>query len=123
MSTFRVIIEVADLQRTRWQPVEVLVDTGSSFTTLPSNILEALGIQSAGSIEAQLADGRTVPARYGHAYTRVEGTDAPDLVMFAEPGEVTTLGAHSLEGHFLAVDPVNERLIPVPALKVRRSTS
>ena len=123
MSTFRVTIEVADLQRTRWESVEVLVDTGSSFTTLPRSILEAMGVQPAGSVDAQLADGRTVAAHYGHAYTRVEGIETPDLVMFAEPGEVTTLGAHSLEGHFLAVDPVNERLIPVPALRVRRSTT
>ncbi len=120
MSTFRVTLEVANIDRSRWESVEVLADTGSSFSSIPREILERLGIEPAGSVDAVLADGTTVPSDYGHAFIRLEGMEAADLVMFGEPGEIPTLGAHTLESHLLAVDPVNQRLMRVPALRVRR---
>lgn len=120
MTTFRVTLEVANLDRGRWEPVEVLADTGSSFSSIPRDVLQRLGIQPDGSVDAMLADGTSVPSEYGHAFIRLEGMEAADLVVFCEPGKIPTLGAHTLESHLLAVDPVNERLIRVPALRVRR---
>ena len=121
MTTFRVTLEVASPQRSEWEPVEVLVDTGSTFTTLPRDVLEKLHITPVRSIPAQLADGSTVESQIAHAFVRLEGSEAPDLVLFGEPGEVTALGAHTLEAHLLTVDPVNECLVPIQALRVRRT--
>ena len=38
--------------------------------------------------------------------------EAPDLVVFAEPGDMTLLGDHSLEGLNLKIDPVRKQLVP-----------
>jgi hypothetical protein len=40
----------------------------------------------------------------------------PTLAVFGDPGTEPILGAFTLEGFGLGVDPVNRRLIPVPGL-------
>jgi predicted aspartyl protease len=52
---------------------------------------------------------------------RLEGREAPTLVVFAPDGSEPILGAFTLEGFLLAADPVNERLISVPGLARRAS--
>lgn len=120
MSTFTVTLEVASIDRSRWETVEALADSGSSYSCIPREVLERVGVEPHRSIGAELADGRIVESQLGRAFIRLEGGEEPDVVMFGEPGEPALLGAHTLEGHSLAVDPVNERLIPVRALRMRR---
>lgn len=43
----------------------------------------------------------------------VEGRETGAWVIFGEDGASPLLGAYTLEGVFLAVDPYNQRLIPV----------
>ncbi len=43
---------------------------------------------------------------------RAGTSGAPDLVVFAEAGDMSLLGAHSLEGLNLKIDPVGRQLIP-----------
>ncbi|MGB9622883.1 MAG: aspartyl protease family protein, partial [Candidatus Bathyarchaeia archaeon] len=40
--------------------VEVSVDTGSTYTVLPSSILYSLGIKSVRTVNLRLADGRVL---------------------------------------------------------------
>jgi hypothetical protein len=42
---------------------------------------------------------------------RAAGSEAPDLVVFAEAGDLSLLGAHSLEGLNLKIDPVRKDLV------------
>lgn len=50
----------------------------------------------------------------GLVFVHVGGTDASDDVVFGEPGDLTLLGARSLEGLNLRVDPVAKH--PRPSL-------
>ena len=63
-----------------------------------------------------LADGRAV--RYPIAWVRVrlDERTQPTLVVCGDSGTEPLLGAFTLEGFGLGVDPVNRRLIPVPGL-------
>ena len=47
------------------------------------------------------------------ATLRVEGKETITWVIFGEDDSGPLLGAYTLEGVFLAVDPYNQRLIPV----------
>jgi hypothetical protein len=38
------------------------------------------------------------------------------LIVFGEESDQVLLGAHTLEGLDLAVDPVNKRLMPMPTI-------
>jgi clan AA aspartic protease len=118
MTTFDITVELGDLLGDRWEPITALVDTGSTFTTAPRSILEGLGVRATRRIPFDLADGRTVESEVGEARVRYAGTETVTLVVFGEPGEPNLLGAHTLEGLLLAVDPVNERLVPVHGLRM-----
>jgi predicted aspartyl protease len=96
----------------------VLVDTGAELSWFPTSILESLGIQRRKVWHFRQADG-TVLARWtGAAFVYASGTSATDDVVFGEPSDPVLLGARSLEGLNLRIDPVAKRLVdagPAPA--------
>ena len=119
MGAFSVKIEIGPLDGARYAEVEALVNTGAISTTIPASTLRGLGITPAISQTFERADGSRVELDMGEARIRVEGRETPTWVIFgAEDGEAL-LGAYTLEGTFLAVDPYNERLIPVDGLLKR----
>ena len=108
-------IEVGDLQGINFQRVEVEVDTGSTFTALPRGMLQGLGVPVRRTIASRLADGSEKPVQVGYANVKLEGTEVITPVIFAEEGEPSLLGVITLEDALLAVDPVNNELMPVVA--------
>jgi len=91
---------------------DALVDTGSEYTWVPRTALTAAGIVPRRTQSFIVADGRRLEREIGYALVRAAGAEAPDLVVFAEPGDLVLLGVHSLEGLNLKVDPVRKELVP-----------
>lgn len=118
MGTFSVTIEIGPLQGGRWEPIEAVVDTASTLTKVPRQVLSNMGIRPTARREARLANGQTVQREIGNALIRLNGEENANPVSFGEPGEDPLLGAVTLESFGLAVDPVNHRLIPVPNLEL-----
>ena len=113
MGTFIVTIEVGDTQGQRFEQVDALVDTGTTLTTLPTSLLESLGVTPARRGTFRLANGQSVEMGMGETRVRVEGLETSTWVLFGEEGAPILLGALTLEGLLLGVDPFNRRLIPV----------
>ena len=120
MGTFRIDIEIENPRR----PGElrtlrsVLVDTGAELSWMPAHVLESLGIERRSQWRFRQADGTVLERWTGPAFIYAEGKTATDDVVFGESGDLTLLGARSLEGLNLRVDPVNKRLVdagPAPA--------
>jgi predicted aspartyl protease len=116
MGTFHVDIEVGDPEGRRYEPVEALVDTGATYTSVARPMLDALGVEPHERAWFKLADGRHVEREIGRTWVRVGGRTELTLVVFADPGSPALLGAYALEGLRLAPDPVGRRLVPVPGL-------
>ena len=116
MGTFRVSIEIGDATGQRYEPVEALVDTGATYTTIPAPFLERLGVIPHVRDTFVLADGRQVDRDIGRAWVRIDGRAELTLVVFGDPVAEALLGAYTLDGLRLAADPVGRRLIPVPGL-------
>ena len=114
MGTFRVSIAVEHPAHrgNRVGIADVLVDTGSEFTWIPTPVLEQLGVVRERTQRFLAADGRVLERGIGIAIAHAEGTLTPDWVAFAESGDMTLLGAHSLEGLNLRVDRAARRLVP-----------
>ncbi len=53
-------MEVSSPDGSRWETVDALVDTGASYSQVPSSLLQRLGIVPTDTVEAVLADGRVV---------------------------------------------------------------
>jgi predicted aspartyl protease len=97
---------------------DTMVDTGSEYTWIPRSVLEQLGISPERIEHFATAAGRVIAREIGFAIVHAAGTRTSDDVVFAEPGDMTLLGAHSIEGMNLRVDLRQKRLVPagpVPA--------
>ena len=115
MGTVITTIEVGDPQGRNFRGVEVEVDTGSTYTALPRGILNALGVPVNRSVQSRLADGSLETVDIGQTAIRLGGREFITTVIFAAEGEPSLLGVITLEDALLAVDPVNNELIPVVA--------
>jgi clan AA aspartic protease len=122
MGTFSVPFQVGDLAGQRFAQVEALVDTGSSDTSVPENVLADLGIEPIGERPYRLADERIVRYPVGQARVRLDGQDLVVLVVFIPQRTMPLLGATTLETFGLGVDPKGKQLIPVPGLMKRESS-
>jgi predicted aspartyl protease len=114
MGTFRttILVESAERRGDTRTIESALVDTGSEYTWAPRQVLEPLGIRPERTQRFVVADGRTLERQVGFAIVHAGGTSAPDLVVFAESGDMVLLGARSLEGLNLRVDALRKQLVP-----------
>ncbi len=119
VGTLHVTIEVGDPRGERFLPVEAVADTGATYTLVPSSLLRELGVAPHRRVPVILGDGRRREWDLGRAWVRVNGQAEPSLLIFGDEGQDPILGAYTLEGLRLAVDPVNRRLIEVPGLLLK----
>jgi clan AA aspartic protease len=98
--------------------MSVLVDTGAELSWVPSELLESLGIERYNKRRFRQADGSILERWAGSACVHIAGKRTADDVVFGEPGDVVLLGARTLEGLNLRVEPVSRQLVdagPAPA--------
>jgi predicted aspartyl protease len=90
----------------------LLVDTGSEYTWVQERTLESIGIRrEKKDVAFVLANGQQVTRSVGFAILRVGEFFTIDEVVFAEPGDLLLLGARTLEGLNLTIDPTKRRLV------------
>jgi len=120
MGTFRVAVELENpaIPGPRLRVTGALVDTGSELSWFPEDVLEALGIPRYERWRFRQASGVVVERWVGPAFVHAAGKRATDDVVFGEPGDLVLLGARSLEGLNLRIEPTTRQLVdagPVPA--------
>ena len=114
METFRITVEIADPRGQHFEAVEMLVDTGATFTKAPRDLLERLGVPVESTYTSELADGSSVERTQGRAVIRLEGS----LRLFHESPHLALCGAirHRASGclKYPAADsPGHPRLIQI----------
>jgi len=112
MGLFKQTIEIGASPTGPFRSIEAVVDTGASYTQVPRSILEGLGIKATEQAEFTLADGRSVARGLAEAYVRLDGKIRATLCIVGDDRAEALLGAYTLEGFGLTVDPVNKRLVP-----------
>lgn len=117
MGTFYVTIQVADRLRERYVNVDAMVDTGSTYTSLPESLLAELGIEREESDIFELADNRLVEYDMGETRVRLQGRELTVPVVFADDDSTPLVGATTLEILRLGIDPIAETLVPVNGLR------
>ena len=119
MGRVDITIGVGDPQGNRFEELEVIVDTGATFTKLPRELLERLGVPVERSVRAELADGRNVMVDVGRTMIRLEGQEFPTPVIFAEQGAAPAAGGSRAGGRLAGRGPyartagANERAVAV----------
>ncbi len=98
------------------EELELLVDTGSTYTWIKRERLERLGIRSMGKRLFKTIDSRLIEREVGEAVIECLNRRATTVVVFAERGDNEVLGLHALEGLGLEVDPVTGKLKETEAI-------
>lgn len=121
MGTFHTscrVVNVTDRKKSA-DVLDMLVDTGSEYTWIPTQILERLGVKrEKKDLVFIMANGQQITRNVGFAVIHVADAFTVDEVVFAQPGDLSLLGARSLEGLNLAVDARQKKLVaagPLPA--------
>ena len=94
------------------QEIEATVDTGAAYTTLPARLLRHLRIEPMAQRRFVVADGRIIDMDIGRAWVTIDGSSEVTIVAFGEDDSPPLLGAYTMEGLGLAVDPTSGRLVP-----------
>jgi predicted aspartyl protease len=120
MGTFRTDVEIENPAKPGASRTiaNALVDTGAELSWFPRAVLQELEVVRLKLWHFRQADG-TVLARWtGAVRLGVAGVWTVDEVVFGEARDLVLLGARSLEGLNLRVEPATKRLVdagPAPA--------
>ena len=116
---------------TIWNPADrsrswegpFLVDTGATDSVVPRECLNAIGLVPEAHRIYELADGRQVQMDVEVA--RIEFLDdmIGGTVVFGEPGTEPLLGVTALESMGVEVDPTNQELRKLSAVRLKANLS
>ena len=96
----------------RRQSVRLLVDSGSTYTWVTASVLRALGVTPTERRRVMTIEGQIVERDAAEILITLEGRTLHTLCLFGDAGDLDVLGAYTLEGFGLGVDPVQRKLIP-----------
>ncbi len=116
MGTFSHPVTLISPVSDRTETLDGLVDTGATFSSVPATMLASLGVVPQWNARLRLADGRVVEHQMGEVMAELDGARRTIICIFGPPDATALIGAHTLEAFLLAVDPVEQRLVPVDAL-------
>ena len=97
----------------RAEEVACLVDSGAIYSLIPGRVLRKLGIKPHSSREFVLANCEVIRRRLATATFEYEGRRGDSMVIVGEAGDDALLGATTLEGFGLVLDPFRRELRPM----------
>ena len=95
------------------EDVRCLVDSGAVYSLVPGPVLRRLGIKSHSTREFVLANGDVIRRRLATATFEYQGRRGDSMVIVGERGDDALLGATTLEGFGLVLDPFRRELRPM----------
>jgi predicted aspartyl protease len=96
----------------RLEMTDVLIDTGATFTVLPLQSLERLGVKPRVKRRLKTADGRMVERDGATVLLGMMGKADEVPVVFGEENDTPVLGVTTLEILGFELDPVKRQLRP-----------
>jgi len=96
--------------------LELIVDTGSTYTWVKRGTLESLGLKPKGRRRFKTIRGELIEREVGEASIECLGERATCMVVFAEEEDQEVLGITALENLGLEVDPITRQLKKAEAL-------
>ena len=92
------------------------MDTGATFSVVPSPVLESLGVEPIETVSFRIANNTIIERSIGEALVRMEDETFSTIVVFGDADAAPLLGVYALERALLAVDLLGQRLVPTEAL-------
>lgn len=97
-------------------PVNLLVDSGATYSVLPHDVWDRLELTPKRSISLSLADGTSIERQVSECHFNLPQGDAHSPVILGEPGDAALLGVVTLENLGLVLNPLTRELQPMRML-------
>jgi predicted aspartyl protease len=98
--------------------VRFLVDSGATYTLLPQEVWQAIGLAPKRSAVFTLVDGTTVERRISECHLTLPQGEGHTPVILGEAGDQALLGMVTLEILGLVLNPFTRQLQPMRMLLV-----
>jgi clan AA aspartic protease len=98
--------------------VQFLVDSGATYTLLPHEIWQKIGLLPKRSVTFTLADGTTIERQVSECHIELPEGEGHTPVILGEPGDEALIGVVTLEILGLKLNPFNRTLEPLRMLLV-----
>lgn len=106
------VVNPADVSKS--VKLKFLIDSGAVYSVVPRKVLEKVGIKPRTTKTFSLADGKDIERQMGIAQFEYAGEITAGPVIFGEKGDAILMGATTLEGFGLVLDPIRRELRPIP---------
>jgi len=98
--------------------IRFLVDSGATYTLLPHDDWNAIGLLPKRTVTFNLTDGTMVERRVSECHIALPQGEGHTPVILGEPGDEALLGVVTLEILGLVLNPFNRTLQPMRMLLV-----
>jgi clan AA aspartic protease len=98
---------------------DFLVDTGATDSLAPAAALRKIGVQPAGTMAYELADGTVHEYPFGLVQIEFMGEVTAGRVIFGPDDAEPLLGVTALESVGITIDPANRTLKRLPAIPLK----
>ena len=112
MALFHQPVFVGPKDGSRFQRVIAAVSPGSTYTSMPSPLLEMLGVDPEWTEGLEGPDGGQREVSLAEVRVRIDDRERTTVCVFGASDSQPLLGKHALDGFGLAVDEANSRLVP-----------
>jgi predicted aspartyl protease len=96
--------------------VQFLVDSGATYTVLPLDVWQVIGLAPRRSIQLRLADGTTIERNVSECQIRLPQGEGHTPVILGEKTDVALLGVVTLEVLGFILNPLARELQPMQVL-------
>ena len=96
-----------------------LVDAGATDCLVPRTCIEAIGLEPEGQRFYETADGRQIKMDFSRAFIEFMGDLTAGRIIIGDEDAEPLLGLMALESAGIEVDPINQRLKKLPALRLK----
>lgn len=112
MGVFKWPIQISSMDGDDWREIEAMVDTAATYTVIPAELLQDMGVAVTRQSVFELADGRRHKLDLGRIWITIHDITEVTPVVFGRDDTVPLLGSITINLLALAVDNVGERLVP-----------
>ncbi len=105
----------------RQQDVSFLVDTSATRAWIPQQIADAIGIQPAGTVSLEMADGSIKEFPYGFCLFDFGGETVAGNVVIGPPECEPIVGTHVLQDFRLVIDMERGTISRSRAMRAKRA--
>ena len=122
MGAIHVDVTIRNLtERDRCRNGRFLVDTGATDSLVPARWLRDIGLEPEETRSYELADGRELEIGVASARFEFMGSFAVGIVLFGDDDAEPLLGVTALESVGVEVDPREQKLKKLPAIRLKRA--